>query len=77
MPQFAVGGDDPCPSLTLGLGLARHRPLHRIGQDDVLDFDAVDVDSPAQRGAVDHQFQALVEVFAIGQQVVEVAFADD
>ena len=48
-----------------------------LGQGDVLDLDAVDVDAPVQRRAVDHQLQALVELLAVGQQVVEVALADD
>ena len=74
--QFAVGGDDPGASFTLGLGLAQHRALHRIRQYHILDFDTVDLHTPAQRGAVDHQFQALIEMLSVGQQVVQVAFAD-
>ena len=59
--QLAIGGDDASPSLPLGLGLPRDRPLHRVGQHDILDLDAVDVDAPAQRGAVDQQLEALIE----------------
>ena len=51
--QFTVGGDDPGPSLTLRLGLPRYRPLHGIGQHDILDFHAIDVNPPSQRRAVD------------------------
>ena len=43
---LAVGGDDPGAPLPLGLGLARHRPLHALGQRHVLDLDPLDPDSP-------------------------------
>ena len=35
------------------------------------------VHAPAHRGAVDHQLQALVELLAVGEQVVQLALADD
>ena len=47
--QLAVGGDDAGAPFTLGLGLPRHGALHRLGQRDVLDLDAVDVHAPVQR----------------------------
>ena len=75
--KFAVGGDDSGSSFTLGFGLAGHGALHRIGQHHVLDFDAIDVYAPAQRGTVEHHRQALVEAFTVGEQVIEVALADD
>src|SRR5205823_5411908 len=75
--QLAVGGNDPRPPLAFGLGLARHRAFHRLRKRDILDLDAVDVDAPVERGAVDHQLEALVQPFAVGEQVVEVALADD
>ena len=75
--QLAVGGDDACASFTFGLRLPRHRPLHGVGQRDVLDLDTFDVDAPARGRAVDHQLHALVELLSIAQQVVEVALADD
>ena len=36
---LAFGVDDLRPALALGLGLAGHRPLHRLGDLDVLDLD--------------------------------------
>ncbi len=75
--EFGVGVDDAGPALAVGLGLAGHGALHRVGQGDVLDLDPVDLHAPADGGAVDHQFQALVEFLAVGQQVVQVALADD
>ena len=43
------------------------------GSTYILDFDAVDLNTPAQRGTVDHQLQALIEMLAVGQQVVQIA----
>ena len=48
--ELAVGGDDASAAFTFGLGLARHRTLHGVGQGDVLDLDAVDVHAPAAAG---------------------------
>jgi hypothetical protein len=47
------------------------------GQRDVLDLDPVDLDAPPGGRAVEHQLEALVELLAVGQQVVELALADD
>src|SRR5258705_2909144 len=59
--QLAVGGDDAGPALTLGPGLPGDPAPHRVGEHDVLDLDSVDVDTPAQRWAVDQQLEGLVE----------------
>src|SRR5690606_30482964 len=75
--QLALGGDDPPPTVPLGLRLPGHGPFHRLGQGDVLDLHPVDVDTPVQCRAVDHQLEALVQPLAVGQQVVQVALADD
>ena len=48
---LALGVDDLRPPLALGLGLARHRPLHAARDLDVLDLDDRDLDSPRARSA--------------------------
>ncbi len=75
--EFGVGVDDPGPPVAGGLRLAGHRPLHGLRQRHVLDLHPVDLHAPAQRRTVDHHFQALVELLPVGEQVVEVALADD
>ena len=75
--QLTIGDDDPGAAFAFGFGLARHRPLHRLRQGHVLDLDAVDVDAPVDGGIVDHDRQALIEAFAVGEQIVEFALADD
>src|SRR5699024_9567562 len=49
----------------------------RLRQGHVLDLDAVDVDAPVDGRVVDHDRQAPIEPFAVGQQIVELALADD
>ncbi len=38
--------EEPIFILALGLGLAGHRPLHAVGQLDVLELDDGDLDAP-------------------------------
>ncbi len=75
--EFRVRVDDPGPPFTVGLGLAGHRTLHRVGQRHILDLHPVDLHAPAHRRTVDHQLQALVELLPVGQQIVQLALADD
>ena len=41
--ELTVGRDDLRPPFPLGLGLARHRPLHLLGQAHVADLDELDL----------------------------------
>ena len=75
--ELAVGGDDAGAALAFGLRLPRHRPLQRLRQRHVLDLHPVDMHTPGDGGTVDHQFQAAVELFAVGEQIVQLALADD
>jgi hypothetical protein len=36
--SIAVGGDDASASFSFSLGVAAHRPLHDVGQEDILDL---------------------------------------
>lgn len=58
-------------------GLPGHRLLHRLGQRNVFDLHPINVQAPAQRGAVDHHFQTLVGPLPVGQQIVQITVADD
>src|SRR5437773_8468567 len=44
--KFALGVDDLCAALALGLGLFRHRALHGVGQRHVLYLDRRDFHAP-------------------------------
>ena len=70
--ELALGVDDLGPLLALGLGLAGHRPLHRLRQLDVLDLDDADLDAPRLGLLVDDLLQLLVDLFPLGEQVVQV-----
>jgi hypothetical protein len=72
-----TGGNDPCPAFPFGLGLPRHRALHRLGQRDVLDLDPLHPDSPRfLSGLVDDLLEMGVDLIPLGQQLVHVAVAD-
>src|SRR5205085_9796352 len=55
--ELPAGVDDLGALLALGLGLARHRALHRLGQLDVLDLDGRDLDPPRLGLRVDDLLQ--------------------
>ncbi len=56
----------------LGLHLASHR-FHEVGRrHDVLDLDAVDLQSPRRHGSIHHAQQSLVDLVAMRQHLVEV-----
>ena len=74
--ELALGVDDLRAPLALGLGLAGHRPLHRLGDLDVLDLDDRDLDAPRLGLLVDDLLQLLVEPLALGQELVEVGAAE-
>jgi hypothetical protein len=65
---LAIGADDPGAALALGFGLPRHRPLHTLGQRDILDLHPLDPDAPrAPGGLVDDPAQLPVNAVPLGQ----------
>jgi hypothetical protein len=60
-------------ALALGLGLAGHRTLHRLGNLDVLYLDGGDLDPPGLGLLVDDALQVLVQSLALSEQVVELS----
>ena len=69
--ELALGADDLGAPLALGLGLTGHGPLHALRQLDVLDLDDRDLDAPRLRLLVDDALQDLVDLVALGEQLVE------
>jgi hypothetical protein len=59
------------PLLTLCLGLPRHRPLHVLGQIHTLDLHKRHLDSPWIRMLIQNLLQALVQLLALAEQIVE------
>ena len=75
---LAVGGDDPGAPLPFGLGLPRHRPLHALGQRDILDLHPLDPHPPRALGRlVDDPAQLPVDRVPLRQQLVHLRLADD
>ena len=74
--ELALGVDDLGPLLALGLGLPRHRPLHRLRQLDILDLDHADLDAPRLGLLVDDHLQLLVDLLALAQQLIQVRLAE-
>ena len=70
--ELALGVDDLGPLLALGLGLAGHGPLHRVGQLHVLDLDDADLDAPRLCLLVDDLLEPLVDLVAVDEQLVQV-----
>ena len=58
--QLPVGGGYSGAALPFGLGLPRHGALHRLGQRDVLDLDAVILHTRSDGRVVDYQLEAMV-----------------
>ena len=73
---LALRADDLRAPLALGLGLPRHRALHRGRQLDVLDLDDGDLDAPGRRVLVDDVLEDLVDLVALGEQLVERVLAE-
>ena len=74
--ELALGVDDLRAPLALGLGLQRHRALHRARDLDVADLDRRDLDAPRLGVLVDGLLDRLVELLALGQQRVELGLAE-
>ncbi len=69
--ELALGRDDLRAPLALGLGLARHRALHVARDLDVLHLDDRDLDPPRRGCLVDDRLEDLVDLVALGEQLVE------
>ena len=72
--ELARGVDDLRALLALGLRLLRHRALHLERQVDVLHLDHRDLDAPRIGVLVEDLLQLLVQLVALGQQLVELAW---
>ena len=75
--RFALGGDDLGALLALGLGLARHRALHRLGQLDVLQLDERHLDAPTLGLHVENLADVDVDAVGLRQRLVERVPTDD
>ena len=63
--------DDFRTLFPFGLGLARHRALHVLGQIDVFHLDRRHLDAPGLRVLIEDLLQLLIQPIALRQQVVE------
>ena len=63
------------------VALGLHLPAHRVDdvarRVDVLDLDAGDLDAPGRGRRIDDVQQAIVDVVALGEELVEIHAADD
>src|SRR6202035_3944200 len=64
-------------ALAFGFGLLGHGAKHVFRHVDLLDFDGDDFDAEGGGVAVDDGLDALIEVVAVGEDLVEVDFAED
>ncbi len=69
--ELALGGDHLRAPFALGLGLARHCPLHARRDLDVLDLDDRDLDAPGGRGLVDDGLEDRVDLVALREELVQ------
>src|SRR5438034_4276145 len=69
--QLALGVDDLGATLALGLGLAGDRAHHGFIEVDLLDFDRRDLDAPGIGLRVEHLLDGEVQLFALGEQLVQ------
>src|SRR5438270_48571 len=74
--ELALGVDDLRAPLALGLRLTRHGALHAARDLDVLHLDDRDLDSPGPGRLVDDPLQDLVDLLALGEQLVERVLAE-
>ncbi len=73
---LALGIDDLRPLLPLGLGLTGHRPLHAVGQLDVLELDQGDLHAPFDGGDVEDLADVPVDGVGLGQGLVQGVLSD-
>ena len=75
--ELAFGVDDFGTAFAFGFGLLGHGAEHVFRHVDLLDFDRDDLDSEGRGMAVDDGLDALVELFAMSEEAVEIDFAED
>ena len=75
--QLALGVDHLGAPLALGLRLARDRPDHRLVDVDMLDLDVRHLDAPGVGLVVEHRLDVLVQLLALGEELVELVLAED
>ncbi len=73
----ALGLEHGGALLALGLHLPRHGAGKVRRREDVLDLDARDLGAPGRGRRVEDAQQPLVDLVAVGQQLVEIHRADD
>ena len=71
-----LGGDDLGALLPLGLGLPGHRPLHALGELDVLELDQGDQHSPLCGRPVEDLADAVVDGVGLGERLVQGVLTD-
>jgi len=69
--------DDLGAPLALGFGLLGDGAHHGLVQINMLDLDVGDLDAPGVGLHVKHLLQSLVDLLALGQQLVEFVLAED
>ena len=75
--ELALGVDDLGAALALGLGLLGHGAQHVLRHVHLLDLDRDDLEAEGRGVAVDDDLDTLVEAVAMGEQFVEIDFAED
>lgn len=72
---FTFRGDDLRPALPFRFGLLGHGPLHFLREIDLFYLDIGDLDPPWFGVSVDDLLQFLVDLFPLGEDVVEIGLA--
>src|ERR1035437_6749817 len=75
--ELAFGVDDLGAALALSLGLLGHGAEHVLRHVDLLDLDGDDFDAEGRGVAVDDGLDALVELVAVGEDLVQFDLAED
>jgi len=75
--ELAFCMDDLGAGLALGFGLLGHGSEHRLGHVDLFDLDGDDFYAEGCGVAVDDGLDALVEGFAMGEELVQIDLAKD
>src|ERR1035441_1399293 len=75
--ELAFGVDDLGAALALSLGLLGHGAEHVFRHVDLFDLDGDDFDAEGRRVAVNDGLDALVELVAVRENLVQFDFAED